>query len=94
MKKKLFATALLLLTTCTSFTGCHYHTRDNTTMIQTKNRESTTNNYIDMNRVTEYSGTDTGLQLYFEDGTGYYLEVPQRQEGITEVYYIFTQEDF
>lgn len=93
MKKKLFATALLLLTTCTSFTGCHYHTRDNTTMIQTKNRESTANNYIDMNRVTEYSGTDTGLQLYFEDGTGYYLEVPQRQEGITKVYYIYTPED-
>ena len=38
MKKKLFATALLLLTTCTSFTGCHYHTRDNTTMIQTKSK--------------------------------------------------------
>ena len=47
-----------------------------------------------MNRVTEYSGTDTGLQLYFEDGTGYYLEVPQRQEGITKVYYIYTPEDF
>ncbi len=66
---------------------------DNTDMIQIENRKSTAINYIDMNRVTEYSGTDTGLQLYFEDGTGYYLEVPQRQDGMTEIYYIFTQED-
>ena len=66
---------------------------DNTDMIQVENRESTAINYIDMSCVTEYSGTDAGLQLYFEDGTGYYLEVPQRQEGMTEIYYIFTQED-
>lgn len=92
-KKRFVATTLLLLTTGTSFTGCQHNMIDNTDMIQIENRKSTAINYIDMNRVTEYSGTDTGLQLYFEDGTGYYLEVPQRQEGMTEIYYIFTQED-
>ena len=92
-KKRFVATTLLLLTTGTSFTGCQHNIIDNTDMIQIENRKSTAINYIDMNRVTEYSGTDTGLQLYFEDGTGYYLEVPQRQEGMTEIYYIFTQED-
>lgn len=65
MKKKLFATALLLLTTCTSSTGCHYHTRDNTTMIQTKNRESTAINYTDMNCVTEYSEINHKITIIF-----------------------------
>lgn len=44
--------------------------RDNTDMIQVENRKSTAIKYIDMNCITEYSGTDTGLKLYFEDGTG------------------------
>lgn len=74
MRTRLLATTLLLLTTCTLFVECQYNMRDNTDMIQIKNRESTAINYIDMNCVTEYSRTGTGLQLYFEDGTGYYLE--------------------
>lgn len=31
--------------------------------------------YIDMDTVTGYSGTDTGLMIYTDDGNGYYLEV-------------------
>lgn len=29
---------------------------------------------IDMREVTDYTATVDGLQLYFEDGSGYYLE--------------------
>lgn len=32
------------------------------------------NSYVDMQTVTGYSGTADSLQLYFEDGTGYYWE--------------------
>ncbi len=56
-KKRFVAITLLLLTTYTSFTGCRYNIIDNTTMIQVKNRKRTAINYIDMNCVTEYSGT-------------------------------------
>ena len=39
--------------------------------------EEFTENYIDLRTVTGYSGTDTGLTLYTEQGNGYYLETPQ-----------------
>ena len=29
---------------------------------------------VDMNTIVDFSATEYGLQLYFEDGTGYYLE--------------------
>ena len=29
---------------------------------------------VDMNTVVDFSATEYGLQLYFADGTGYYLE--------------------
>ncbi|MDE7432160.1 MAG: hypothetical protein K2N34_09645 [Lachnospiraceae bacterium] len=29
---------------------------------------------IDVNTVVDFSATEYGLQLYFEDGSGYYLE--------------------
>lgn len=32
------------------------------------------NNYIDMREVSDFSATETGLQLYLEDGNGYYWE--------------------
>lgn len=32
------------------------------------------NNYVDMRMVTGFSGTVDGLQLYFNDNTGYYWE--------------------
>lgn len=31
-------------------------------------------NFIDMRTVVDFSATEYGLQLYFEDGTGYYWE--------------------
>lgn len=31
-------------------------------------------NYIDMREVTDFSANDNGLQLYLEDGSGYYYE--------------------
>lgn len=31
-------------------------------------------NIVDMDSVIDFSATEYGLQLYFEDGTGYYLE--------------------
>lgn len=34
-------------------------------------------NYIDLRTVTGYSGTETGLMLYTENGCGYYLETEQ-----------------
>lgn len=32
------------------------------------------NNYIDMRTVTEFTTNANSLQLYFKDGSGYYLE--------------------
>lgn len=29
---------------------------------------------VDMDSVIDYTATEYGLQLYFEDGTGYYIE--------------------
>lgn len=29
---------------------------------------------VDMNTIVDFSATEYGLQLYFEDGTGYYWE--------------------
>lgn len=34
-------------------------------------------NYIDLRTVTGYSGTETGLMLYTDDGYGYYLKTEQ-----------------
>ena len=30
--------------------------------------------YVDMSQVAAWSSTEEGLQLYFSDGSGYYLE--------------------
>lgn len=51
-------------------------------------------NMIDMDAVTGYNGTSSGLQLYTEDGTGYYLKAENIQSGKTQLYYTMTQEDF
>ena len=32
------------------------------------------NNFVDMRQVTDYTATADGLQLYLEDGSGYYWE--------------------
>lgn len=31
-------------------------------------------NYVDMRKVVGFESSDDGLQLYFEDGSGYYWE--------------------
>ena len=41
--------------------------------IDTRNEEFQ-NSYIDMQLVIDYTATTDGLQLYLEDGYGYYLE--------------------
>lgn len=33
------------------------------------------NNFVDMRSVVDFDATGNGLQLYFEDGTGYYIEI-------------------
>ena len=32
------------------------------------------NNYVDMEQVTDFKATENGLQLYLNDGTGYFWE--------------------
>lgn len=32
-------------------------------------------NFVDMRNVVDFSATESDLQLYFEDGIGYYLEI-------------------
>lgn len=32
------------------------------------------NNFVDMRTVVDFSATEYGLQLYCEDGSGYYIE--------------------
>ena len=67
--KKRIVKALLAMMVSVSIIGCNtIKTADNTTKADS---------YIDMNTVISYSGTADGLQLNFEDGTGYYLEIPK-----------------
>ena len=32
------------------------------------------NNYVNMEQVTDFKATENGLQLYLNDGTGYFWE--------------------
>lgn len=32
------------------------------------------NNFVDMQKITDFTATANGLQIYFDDGTGYYWE--------------------
>ena len=69
MKKRIITLAIFLVAIISSFIL-------GTT--QAKTATKTVNvipeNYIDMEQVTNFTATETGLQLYFEDGTGYYWE--------------------
>lgn len=38
------------------------------------NSEEFQDNYVDMRQVTYWEVSDDGLQLYYEDGSGYWLE--------------------
>lgn len=83
--KKRIVKALLAIVVSISFIGCN--------TIKTTDRTAETDSYIDMNTVISYSGTTDGLQLNFEDGTGYYLEIPQVSDSLTEVFYIGSESD-
>lgn len=61
--------------------------------IKTADSAIETDSYIDMNTVISYSGTANGLQLNFRDGTGYYLEIPQESDSLTEVFYMGSESD-
>lgn len=83
--KKRIVKALLAMMVSVSIIGCNtIKTADNTTEA---------NSYIDMNTVISYSGTADSLQLNFEDGTGYYLDIPQESDSLTEVFYIGSDSD-
>lgn len=51
------------------------------------------NNYVDMRAVTAYCGTSNGLQLYTADNNGYYLDIEQTQDSMTQIYYNNTLDD-
>ena len=38
------------------------------------NTEEFYDNYVDMRQVVDFTTTEYGLQLYFDDGSGYYWE--------------------
>ena len=68
MKRRIVKTILAMMVSV-SIIGCN--------TIKTADSATETDSYIDMNTVVSYSGTANGLQLNFEDGTGYYLEIPK-----------------
>ena len=84
MKKRLVK-ALLAMMVSVSVIGCN--------TIKVTDGTAETDNYIDMNTVVSYNGTTDGLQLNFEDGTGYYLDIPQESDSLTEVFYIGSESD-
>lgn len=49
-----------------------------TTQVQVQTKEieieKTSDNIIDMDRVVDFQISENGLQLYFKDGSGYWLE--------------------
>lgn len=65
MKKKLLTIILIGALTITSFI-CG--------TLANKQEQLNDTNYIDMSQVISYEATETGIQLHFMDGTGYYLE--------------------
>ena len=83
--KKRIVKALLAMMISVSIIGCN--------TIKTADGTAETDNYIDMNTVVSYSGTANGLQLNFRDGTGYYLDIPQESDSLTEVFYIGSESD-
>lgn len=80
MKAMVAAVSTVLLVGCTEATG---HTM------------TTADSYIDLNTVIGYSGTNDGLQLYTNDGNGYYLETELIQpDTATQVFYIATSDNY
>lgn len=83
--KKRMVRALLAMMVSVSVIGCN--------TIKTADSVIETDNYIDMNTVVSYSGTADGLQLNFADCTGYYLEIPEESDSLTEIFYICSEGD-
>ena len=84
MKRRIVKTILAMMVSV-SVIGCN--------TIKTADSVTENDNCIDMNTVISYSGTADGLQLNFADGTGYYLEIPQESDSLTEVFYIGSDSD-
>ena len=84
MKKRLVK-ALLAMVVSVSVIGCN--------TIKTADSVTENDNCIDMNTIISYSGTANGLQLNFKDGTGYYLDIPQESDSLTEIFYICSEGD-
>lgn len=88
----------MVITACT---GYLYGTVQKITLegfLDTKSEEFYMN-YLDIRTVTGYSGLDEGLQLYTEDGNGYYIEAKNirqqdTQEIITEVFCVGSENDY
>lgn len=87
MKKKIITTILAIVTIVSSFLLGTTQAKTITevkeiekqiTAVPTGYIDTKSNdfydNYIDMRQVTDFVATDTGLQLYLEDGSGYYWE--------------------
>lgn len=74
--KNIIVKALSAILISTMLAGSH-------SMALTDDRTVTkiTNSYLNMHTVTSYSGNNKGLQLYTDDGNGYYLEVTQKVEN-------------
>lgn len=83
--KKRIVKALLAMMVSVLVIGCN--------TIKTADETTENDSYIDMNTVISYSGVADGLQLNFEDGTGYYLDIPQESDSLTEVFYIGSDSD-
>ena len=84
MKKKIVK-ALLAMMVSVSVIGCN--------TIKTTDRAIENDSYIDMTTVTSYIGTSDSLQLNFEDGTDYYLEIPQKPDDMTDIFYVGSDSD-
>ena len=84
MKKRLVRASLAMMVSI-SVIGCN--------TIKTADSVTENDNCIDMNTIISYSGTANGLQLNFRDGTGYYLDIPQESDSLTEVFYIGSESD-
>ena len=84
MKKKIVK-ALLAMMVSVSVIGCN--------TIKTTDSVIENDSYIDMNTVISYNGTSDSLQLNFEDGTDYYLEIPQKPNGMTDIFYVGSDSD-
>lgn len=84
--KKRIVKVLLAVTVGIALVSCN--------TIKTADNTAYNDNYINADNITSYWGTADGLQLNFTDGTAYYFEIPQETDSRTEVFYIYSENDF